>query len=357
MRVRSWRQTGCKGGRRAPGRERNAWAHLPDDELLSWRLCDLDVRIDGTVLVERIAKLYDELAQRHLLFRPHCWLSDEWFSPDGVPGIAIPFYLAHPRLARLEYRQMHEVEGGTREWCLRILRHEAGHALDVAFRLSRRRSWRAVFGNPSVPYPDEYAPKPHSRDFVQHLGQWYAQSHPTEDFAETFAVWLKPRSRWRHEYAGWPALEKLEYVDWLMRDIAGRRPYVVSRAHVDPLRTIKRTLREHYAWRRKRYGIGYACRFDRELMRLFVRPEEGPDGELASAFLRRHRRVFVQRVAQQTGQAFYTVDQVLHEMIERCRELRLRAGRGQSRLRRDTEAAIVRQVRRLLRTRHYRIAL
>ena len=25
-----------------------------------------------------------------------------------------------------------------------------------------------------------------------HLDPWYAQSHPDEDFAETFAVWLTP---------------------------------------------------------------------------------------------------------------------------------------------------------------------
>ena len=154
-----------------------------------------------------------DLQRRGMRFRPHVWLSEEWFSPDGVPGIAVPFYMAHPRLMRLERQFMDEVEGGNANWLTRILRHEIAHALDNAYRLRRRKEWRRVFGRASRPYPDIYRPRPASRDFVLHLGHWYAQSHPTEDFAETFAVWLQPKARWRREYQGWPALRKLEYVD------------------------------------------------------------------------------------------------------------------------------------------------
>jgi hypothetical protein len=129
--------------RRAPAASRprspaQGWASLRDEKLLDIRLCDLRVGIEGTSLEERIARLHRELEARGLRFRPHAWLSDEWFSPDGVPGIAIPFYLAHPRLARLERRQVGEVEGGTAAWCMKILRHEAGHAIDTAYRLHRR---------------------------------------------------------------------------------------------------------------------------------------------------------------------------------------------------------------------------
>ena len=162
-------------------------------------------------------RLYRELSTRGIRFRPHCWLSQEWFSPDGIPGIAIPFYLAHRRLMSIERRFMREVEGGNRNWLMRILRHEAGHAIDSAYRLRRRAAWRDVFGPASLPYPDTYRPRPGSRRFVQHLGAWYAQAHPTEDFAETFAVWLKPHSPWRREYSGWPAYAKLEYIDELAR--------------------------------------------------------------------------------------------------------------------------------------------
>src|SRR5262252_6986419 len=113
------------------------WASWPDEKLLEVRLCDLGLTIAGTDLEQRIGEIGNELEQRGLVFRPHYWLSDEWFTPDNVPGIAIPFYLAHPRLARLELAQMLEVEGGDPEWCLRILRHEVGHAIDNAYQLRR----------------------------------------------------------------------------------------------------------------------------------------------------------------------------------------------------------------------------
>ena len=157
------------------------------------------------------------------------WLSEEWFSPDGVPGIAVPFYLAHPRLERLERRMMRNVEGGSAESAMRILRHEAGHAIDTAYRLRRRKRWREVFGPASLPYPDTYRARPGSRRYVQHLGEWYAQSHPCEDFAETFAVWLKPNSSWRRTYAQWPAFHKLEFVDELLDGRARR-----ARARAQP---------------------------------------------------------------------------------------------------------------------------
>ena len=132
------------------------WAVWPDEQLLDLRLCDLNLQIPGSTLEDRIAQLYRELEGRSLRFRPHFWLSDEWFCPDDVPGIAIPFYLAHPRLAKLELNQMLEVEGGDPDSCMRILRHEAGHAIENAFRLRRRRHRQQLFGNTSEPYPDDY---------------------------------------------------------------------------------------------------------------------------------------------------------------------------------------------------------
>ena len=145
------------------------WAAWSDEQLLELRMCDLRLGLAGSFYEQPIAQLERELAARGLLFRPHVWISDEWFTPDGVPGIAVPFYLAHPRLAKLEANQMLEVEGGTSEWCMRILRHEAGHAIENAFLLRRRRRRQKLFGRSSQPYPEYYTPRPYSRSFVRHL--------------------------------------------------------------------------------------------------------------------------------------------------------------------------------------------
>jgi len=218
------------------------------------RFDELHVSFRGTWLERCVMRLHTELARRAVRHRPHAWLSEEWFSPTGIPGFAIPFYLAHPRLMRLERAQMGTVEGGTVSECMAIMRHEAGHAIQTAYRLHTRPDWRRVFGKTTTPYPDRYRPDRRSRRFVRHLPHWYAQSHPDEDFAETFAVWLRPRAAWRRTYVRWPvALAKLEYVDALMRELAGRRPPVAARRPYLPLRDIHRTLDAHYAARRRHY--------------------------------------------------------------------------------------------------------
>src|SRR5919109_211112 len=144
------------------------WADLPDEQLLDLRLADLPLMLEGTIMEPRIAQLRAELE-------------------------------------RLEKTQMLEVEGGDHEWCMRILRHEAGHIIDNVYKLRLRRQRRSLFGSSTEPYPEFYSPRPYSKSFVQHIDPWYAQSHPDEDFAETFAVWLNPESDWQKRYAGWPA--------------------------------------------------------------------------------------------------------------------------------------------------------
>jgi hypothetical protein len=293
-------------------------------ELLSVRLCDLDVSIEGTWLEERIGRVLNELAQRDLRFNPHFWLSDEWFSPVGVPGVALPFYLAHPKLTYLERSQMLEAEGATTESCMRLLRHELGHAIQYAFNLHRRREWQRQFGKASTPYPEAYRPNPASRRYVHNLPAWYAQSHPEEDFAETFAVWLRPRYNWRRHYRGWPALRKLEYVDRLMHELAGQPPRVRSRAKPSSLSRDRMTLGAYYERKRARYSVSFSDAYDRDLKRLFSEAEgPGDRREPAAAFLRRHRGEVRSMVAKWTGEYQIALNQVLDQMIGRCKELRL----------------------------------
>ena len=302
------------------------WEKCSNHELLEWRICDLGLQLEDSGLEAPIERLYRELDARNLRLRPHCWLSEEWFSPEGVPGIAIPFYLAHPRLKRLERAQILEVEGGTNAECLRLLRHEAGHAIQHGFRLHRRKRFRELFGSSSDPYPDHYRPNPGSRRYVVHLPHWYAQSHPDEDFAETFAVWLTPGSRWRRKYLGWPALRKLRYVDQLMHELAGQKPPVRSRAKPDPVHRIKTTLGEHYRAKRQRYRVLASRAYDQDLLRLFTPIEESTArSPSAAAFLRSHRTEIRRMVARSTGKHELSLDVVLGEMIARSRELKLRA--------------------------------
>jgi hypothetical protein len=312
---------------------RFAWASLSDSELLELRLKDLKVSLSGTWLERCLADLYDELDERGLRIRPHAWISNEWFSPDDTPGIAIPFYLAHPRLMRIERKMIIDVEGGTVPECMRILRHEAGHVLQVSYQLHRRRRWQELFGPSSTRYPRYYRPNPASRRYVYHLPRWYAQSHPDEDFAETFAVWLTPRSNWRKRYAGWPALKKLEYVDELMAEIATKKPIITRRLRVDPLSHLTQTLAEHYEKKRTHYAIDYPKIYDRDLRRIFSADPRHRRSPAASTFLRRNRAKIRQVVSKWTGEYQLTLDSVFDDMIGRCRELKLRAVGSERQLR------------------------
>lgn len=333
------------------------WAGLPEAQLLDLRLSDLDLRIEGTWVAQCITRLYEELDERGLEFRPHFWISNEFFAPDGVPGIAIPFYLVHPRLMRLEKKMMLEVEGGTRDWCLRILRHEAAHAIDSAYRLHFKRSWQHMFGSYAQPYPEFYAPKPYSRSYVLHLDMWYAQAHPAEDFAETFAVWLKPNSRWQQRYKGWPALAKLEYVDELMEEISDARPIVATRRQVEPLRELKQTLREHYKVKRLHYGTEWPDFYDAELRRIFSDEPRHRRNEPAARFLNRQRPELRRLVARWTGEYQYTIDQVLIDMIYRCRELGLRVALPRREARLNAIVMVTVQTMNYLHDGRHRVAL
>ena len=332
------------------------WASFTDEQLLAVRMCDLGLVIEGTGLEQPISQITGELGARGLA-APRYWLSDEWFTPDGVPGVAIPFYLAHPRLAKLELAQMLEVEGADPEMCLRILRHEAGHAIDNAFQLRRRPTRRKLFGTPDTPYPEYYTPKPYSKSFVQHLDHWYAQSHPDEDFAETFAVWLDPNSNWAVRYAEWPALRKLEYVDHLMRELARRKPVVKSRREVDPLRRLRKTLGEHYKNKREHYGLDHPDFYDSDLKNLFSDSPEYAKNLPAARFVQHVRRDVRATVASFTDSYQYTIDQLIVKIIARCRELNLRLSDTEEATKTDFMVFLTVQTMNYLHSGRHRVAL
>ena len=307
---------------------------LSDKELLRARFCDLPIRLEGTLVEQRAELVFAELAERRIKVRPSIWLSEEWFNPDNVVGFAIPFYLLHPRLVRLERRLMLEAEGEAEKECLRILRHETGHAIDEAFQLYRTPEYADVFGSPRRRYPTSYAVIPHSRDHVVHLNSWYAQAHPVEDFAETFAMWLRPKRLWRRQYRDWPALRKLEAVDRWMTERVGQRPVLGVRVAVDELSDNERTLAEHYDEKRLFYGVGATTKFDTDLRRIFPRPRGLRQDKLkfpsAVSVLRTIRTPLRKELARPLGVPAYTVDQVLRQLIHRARALNLKHARSTS---------------------------
>jgi hypothetical protein len=301
---------------------------LSDKELLQVRFCDLPIALEGTTVERRARLVFAELAERSLRVTPAIWLSEEWFNPDGVVGFAIPFYLAHPRLMRLERRLMLEAEGASEREALRIIRHETGHAVDEAFQFYRRPEYVDVFGSPRRRYPTSYAIVPHSRQHVMHLNAWYAQSHPVEDFAETFATWLRPKRMWRRQYRDWPAIEKLEAIDAWLVACRDRPPLIYNRTPEGELFNNERTLEEHYEEKRAFYGVNTSAKFDRELLRIFASPSEARrlNGRLPSAtsVLRTIRSPVRKQLARPLGVPAYTVDQVLRQLIHRARALNLK---------------------------------
>ena len=291
-------------------------------ELLGKRISELGLSIRGTRVEVLTTRLHDELAERGVAFRPPVYLSDQWGCPDGSPIIGVPFYLADDRLERIEAEHAGSVEGD--DEAMRYLRHEAGHAVNYAFRLHERPDFGSLFGDYARPYREHYAADPLSRAHVRHILGWYAQKHPDEDFAETFAVWMTPGMDWRTDYAGWPALEKLEWVDRVMHDVRAQHPVVPDLSDDDvPVEAMHWTVAEHYEGD-ERLALGDARQFDEDLRRIFAPAAIAPAGERADDYVARHEGELVSRVAYWGGVGPAAVRSLIQALRERASMLDLR---------------------------------
>ena len=291
-------------------------------ELLGKRISQLGLRLEGSPVERFVQQLYRELERKGLKhFRPACYLTDEWGCPDGQPVIGIPFYLADPGLARLE-RQMNDLED-ERE-IMMYLRHEGGHAFNYAYRLFITPEWRRLFGPFNRRYRDDYRPVPFSRKFVRHIAGWYGQKHPDEDFAETFAVWLTPRSQWRVRYKSWPAIRKLRYVDQVVRRVRAQEP-VVSTGDFDvPVEDLKVTVEQFYRRLMRQNGAGVKVALEADLSDLFIpegRRRKGirPAWELVDE----HRKVLTDKITYWTGVRRPVVRALIEQIVRAAREFRL----------------------------------
>lgn len=191
-------------------------------------------------LIHRVLR---ELKRRHIFIKLDFIISDEWGCDDYSTTIQIPFYLLNKRLMLLQNHVTNFVGVETKDECLKTLRHEIGHAIDNAYGLSRSRCYTNIFGRGTSPYRNYYIYNPYSKKFVTNIGWGYAQSHPAEDFAETFAVWLDPKSKWISKYAKTPAIKKLLYVKDQMSMLHRCRP---SNFYKTKSRGLDQTLKDYY---------------------------------------------------------------------------------------------------------------
>ena len=291
-------------------------------QLLGRRISELGLAIRGTRVEQLTSRLYEELDALGVAFRPPVYLSDQWGCPDGSPIIGVPFYLADDRLERIEAEHAGAIESD--DEAMRYLRHEAGHAVNYAFRLHERADFNTVFGDYARPYREHYAADPLSRAHVRHILGWYAQKHPDEDFAETFAVWMTPGLDWRAEYADWSAIDKLEWVDSVMREVGAQSPAIPELTDDDlPVESMHWTVAEHYE-SDEELRVGDARQFDGDLRRIFARIADSPAGEAAPDFLARHEGELVSRISYWAGVGPAAVRSLIRALGERASRLELR---------------------------------
>jgi hypothetical protein len=291
--------------------------------LMGQKISDLGLSIAGTRVERMVTQLYQELDAKGLKFRPPVYLSDQWGCPDGTPLIGVPFYLADPRLEKIEDDFAEGIESDQES--MRFMRHEAGHAFNYAYRIYDRPDWRQTFGPYSRPYRERYTADPFSHDYVRHILGWYAQKHPDEDFAESFAVWLTPDLDWRKAYEGWPALTKLEYVERVMREVADDAPEVPAPTDDDlPVSAMRYSLEEHYRDSAVPIPIRDSSIFDGDLRNIFATSQEAPNGEDAAQFLASHRREIVGRISYWTGESASAVRQFVEFLRSRAATLGLK---------------------------------
>jgi hypothetical protein len=303
-----------------------AFEKAPPDvqEILTKPIKELGLKLEGSPLERYVLKLYRELERKGLKrFRPACYLTDEWGCPSGEPVIGMPFYLADPKLARLE-KEMNDLED-ERE-IMMYLRHEAGHAFNYAYELYKTPEWRDLFGPFRRPYRDDYRPVPFSRRFVRHIAGWYAQKHPDEDFAETFAVWLTPGSQWRRKYRHWAgALAKLRFIDRIarkVRDVAPAREIGATDITVDEMET---TVGEFYDEKLAQQSP-VELPLDTDLVDIFKVSSRRLKGiRPAADLLRENRKAIIDKVAYWTGVARPLVKDLVEAMAARVAALNLKA--------------------------------
>tara|TARA_Y100001954_G_scaffold237426_1_gene301034 strand:- start:1892 stop:2917 length:1026 start_codon:yes stop_codon:yes gene_type:complete len=304
-------------------KQKESWAHLSDQLLLETPVSKLGLSLENHPLMVLINKLSKELELKGIRLKPKVYLSDDWFCADGTTTFAIPFTLLHPRLKKLEELYVGEMEGGTDDWFMKLARHEMAHVLDNAYNLRNSTQRTDLFGDSNRPYPEAYEYRRYSKSYVRHIEDGYAQSHPDEDWAETFAVWLTPNSNWKKEYKGWPALKKLKFInDNLKKKVKNQKPLLENEEMPHNLEDISLTLREYLEQKRDRLFPKRSITLPKTEKPLFLKKKPTNKNPLASAVIKENKKFISQVIKQETDQYLYRVNQALDLFITDCDRLK-----------------------------------
>ena len=316
-------------------------------ELLNTPINRLGVRIKGSFYETAIPQVISELRAAGVgRLEPVFYVSTGYGCIAGQPIISLGFYDFHPLIKELN----HEIRGFnyTEADMLGLLRHELGHAFCYCYKLYRTPEFRALFevaGNFFNTYPegDHYEYNPWSKRYVNPAGDHYAQKHPDEDFAESFCVWLTPRSGWKRKYKKRSAvLEKLRYIDRSAGELGRQAPAVETNEGwmLEKVEEVKQTVGEFMGaspYLLKQYYDASTGYVDPDLKAMFRQEPRGiPRRQLlddymrADAFVREQKQALLSRISYWVGVDTVVVQDLLDKLIHRSRTLDLwleRAGR------------------------------
>ena len=269
-------------------------------ELLSTPVCDLGLRLPGTPLRSYVERALAETRECGVAIEPFFYLSDGYGCVQGTGNIGLGFWDATDLLRDVH----HDARGYTRDEMdlVLLLKHEIGHAFCYSHKLFQLPQFREVFGirgNFFATYPDHdrYLYDPYSLDHVNPDNDHYAQKHPDDDFAETFATYVDRTQAWRERYGNRSgALRKIGFVAELIDRYGTESPIIAPGSGlIDvPVEEVRKTVAQFFRISRSRYLRAAEGYLDDDLRRIFRTRGRTQRRCLAASTLLRHHRQFVE---------------------------------------------------------------
>lgn len=311
---------------------------LSDSEILKLRICDLKLTLPLKYRVQ-VEKLNSNLKDTGIKWSPHIWFSHEWFSPDGTPGFAIPFTLAHPKLMKLEKKFLGSCEGSNPNEFFKLLCHETGHAIDNAFGLRKDKLRHKIFGNPYRNYPSSYRPRPHQKDYIHFLGDYYAQAHPEEDWAETFGH-IIARKKLKQELT--LKLDvKIQYIKRTLESLKGKTPRVKRRVTIEEYKKDKRTVLEYFLQKQAQLGLKRKPYFNSKIAYVFQNNRKGIN---LHSYIAKNKKKISNQLCKHTGEESYYIEKSLDDLKKVCQNQKIKLEYKESTINKRIERIVLENI-------------